>query len=1064
MKRILEVLFSSKTTVVLLIIAAIAMGTGTFVEDKYDTITARAYIYNTKWFELLFILLAINFIGHIKRFHMLRKQRLGGVLFHLAFIIMIIGAGVTRYFGYEGNMRIREGEASNILFSSESFLRVSIDEKGNTTTYDYPVAFSEYLGNSFHVSVPTETKGKIELTCNGYIKNADEKIEENSAGGVDMLELVVATENGRERMFVAKGDVKNVGTMDVAFQNNSAPNAIQVREENGHLLVKSPFIITSANMAQQLNDTIPADSITEFKNGCLYSSNDALFFFKRFYKSGVKKLGVADAPVGGPMGSSMEGSGFDALLFDATINSKPYDASFLFAPGQVAEDKAFNFDGTKIKLAYGKKPIELPFSIRLNDFILERYPGSESPSSYASEVTVLDSRNSIKLNHRIFMNNILDYDGFRFFQSSYDQDEKGTILSVNHDFWGTWISYFGYAMLALGCIITLLNKDSRFLSLRRIIAEVRKERKSGAFTIALILGLSLSSFAQSDTIPPVDAEHAELFGRLITQANDGRFEPVNTLAYDVLHKITRKDKFNLEGRGEMSGVQVYLDMMTNPDFWKRQSIIYIKEQSVRDLVGITSKNGAFIDFFDAQGNYKLQKYADDAFRKKPVEQNNFDKEIIKLDERLNVFMMVFKGSILKIFPEPGSPNNKWISFDEPFARVPLTGVINVINQDLKLQVLNYNGIMRVYAQAIIEAKKTGDYSLADRIVGYITSIQRQDATTNLLPSETKISAEVFFNKAQIFITLRNFYSILSLFLLLLAFIDNVRTKKNKIVTTLLNFGIVLLAAGFLYQTFGMVLRWYLLGYAPWSNGYEALLLVAWATLLAGFSFVRYSKITMAATSLLAFFVLMTASHSSYDPQLTNLTPVLKSYWLIIHVAVLTISYGFLGLGFILGLMNLAIYLFKTKENHKRLDLLIFELTYINEMNITIGLILATIGTFLGGVWANESWGRYWGWDAKETWALVIVITYTLLLHLRFVPKLHGKYVFNVASVISFGSVLMTFFGVNYFLSKGMHSYGAGDHAIFPMWAWISIGSIVALMIAARIKENYANKHYDDQEG
>ena len=208
---------------------------------------------------------------------------------------------------------------------------------------------------------------------------------------------------------------------------------------------------------------------------------------------------------------------------------------------------------------------------------------------------------------------------------------------------------------------------------------------------------------------------------------------------------------------------------------------------------------------------------------------------------------------------------------------------------------------------------------------------------------------------------------------------------------------------------------------------------------------------------------MTAGHSSYDPQLTNLTPVLKSYWLIIHVAVLTISYGFLGLGFILGIMNLFIYLFKTKKNHERLDLLIFELTYINEMNLTIGLVLATVGTFLGGVWANESWGRYWGWDAKETWALVIVITYTILLHLRFIPKLNRKYFFNVASVFSFGSVLMTFFGVNYFLSKGMHSYGAGDHAIFPLWAWILIGSIILLMIGAKIKETMIDKYIDSQE-
>jgi cytochrome c-type biogenesis protein CcsB len=255
----------------------------------------------------------------------------------------------------------------------------------------------------------------------------------------------------------------------------------------------------------------------------------------------------------------------------------------------------------------------------------------------------------------------------------------------------------------------------------------------------------------------------------------------------------------------------------------------------------------------------------------------------------------------------------------------------------------------------------------------------------------------------------------------------------------------------------MVLRWYLTGHAPWSNGYESLILVAWGGLLAGFSFARYSKITLAATALLAFFTLMTASHSSYDPQLTNLQPVLKSYWLIIHVATLTISYGFLGLGFILGLMNLFIFLFKTARNHARLDLIISELTCINEMNLIIGIILATAGTFLGGVWANESWGRYWGWDAKETWALIIVITYTIVLHLRFIPKLRTNFTFSVASVVGFASVIMTFVGVNYYLSKGLHSYAAGDTPVFPLWAWMLILSIIALMVISGIRQNYIDK-------
>jgi cytochrome c-type biogenesis protein CcsB len=323
----------------------------------------------------------------------------------------------------------------------------------------------------------------------------------------------------------------------------------------------------------------------------------------------------------------------------------------------------------------------------------------------------------------------------------------------------------------------------------------------------------------------------------------------------------------------------------------------------------------------------------------------------------------------------------------------------------------------------------------------------------LLASESKINVEILYNKLQIFIVLRNFYSILSVVLLLLAFIENLQVIKNKFVTWSLNISIGLLGIGFVYHTVGLIMRWYLTGHAPWSNGYESLLLVAWGGLLAGFSFVRYSKITLAATALLAFFMLMTASHSSYDPQLTNLQPVLKSYWLIVHVATLTISYGFLGLGFFLGLINLFIILFKNTKNRIKLDLILAELTYINEMNLTVGIVLATIGTFLGGVWANESWGRYWGWDAKETWALVIVLAYTLVLHLRFIPKMKSVYAFNVASVLGFASVIMTFVGVNYYLSKGLHSYGAGDTPVFPLWAWGIILSVIALIIGAGIKQN-----------
>ncbi|MCF6182063.1 cytochrome c biogenesis protein CcsA, partial [Lutibacter sp.] len=428
-------------------------------------------------------------------------------------------------------------------------------------------------------------------------------------------------------------------------------------------------------------------------------------------------------------------------------------------------------------------------------------------------------------------------------------------------------------------------------------------------------------------------------------------------------------------------------------------------------------------------------------------------EIIKVNERVEIFMMAFQGNLLKIFPLQNSSNNKWIQWNDPLATTPLTGAIKALNQDLNLKEFNYKNLMMLYLTDVFNATRSGDYSRPNRILGYLKNIQKQSSAADLLPSESKIDKEISYTKSKIFINLKDIYALLSVILLVLAFIDNLKSKKSKILTTTLNVFIGILAIAFIYHTYGMGLRWYLSGHAPWSNGYEALILIAWGSLLAGFSFVRYSKITLAATVLLAFFTLMTASHSSYDPQLTNLQPVLKSYWLIIHVATLTISYGFLGLGFILGLMNLTLFLIKNVKNYKKIDLIIAELTHINEMNLTVGLFLATIGTFLGGIWANESWGRYWGWDAKETWALVIVITYSIILHFRLVPKMKSLYIFNVGAVVSFASVLMTFFGVNYYLSKGMHSYASGDTPVFPVWAWIVIISILTLIVAAGFKNN-----------
>ena len=360
-------------------------------------------------------------------------------------------------------------------------------------------------------------------------------------------------------------------------------------------------------------------------------------------------------------------------------------------------------------------------------------------------------------------------------------------------------------------------------------------------------------------------------------------------------------------------------------------------------------------------------------------------------------------------------------------------------------------LFKGYLEAAIDGKYSGNYDDANKIVEFFKRHQRTYLPADTLPSESMVNLEIRYNKMNLFNRLKNYYLLIWMFLLALALILNLSEKKNKTLEWILFTLMLLYAFMGILHGLNLGMRWYITGHAPWSDGYEALTTIAFGTVVAGIMFYRKSKITAGASALLAGLILMTAGHSKYDPQLTQLEPVLKSYWLNIHVACLTISYSFFGLGFILSLINLVIMSVR-KSAGKLSTKTITELTYVNEMTLTIGLVLATIGTFLGGVWANESWGRYWGWDAKETWALVIVLVYAFVLHMRFVPGLRGKFAFNFASSLSFASVIMTFIGVNYYLTKGLHSYARGDKPVFAGWVWIIIFSIIAIWVISYLRE------------
>ncbi len=1038
MKKIISILFSYKTALFLLSFFAISIAVATFVEDKYDISTAKTLVYNSKWMELLLFLLVVNFVGIIFKRKLYRKEKIVIFLFHLGFIVMIIGAAATRYVGYEGTMHIREGQSSNIIYTSDLYLQVSTSGMDPKSVENFEIDKTD-KSNPFSYSFTHKEKGQVEISSKEYIFNATEKIIENSPDGTDMVEVRVATSAGNMSDVIKEGEVKQVGGLTVSFNNNSQANAVQLIRTNEKLQIVSSVDMYMSAQGKIIEDTIMAGVPEELHINKVYNVNEKLFLFAKHYVKAKKHI------VSGNSASA------DAIIAEVKYKGQNHEVTIFGGEGYIVNAREYKIDDLSLKVGYGNIPFELPFSIFLKDFILERYPGSNSPSSFESTVVLTDTRTNINKDYNIYMNNILDHDGYRFFQSSYDKDEKGTVLSVNHDMLGAIITYFSYLLLCIGFIATFFVKQSRFSILRKRIRKTRAERKAIITTIALIIVFSTSGVSQSQK--SVNQKHAEKFGKLIVQTYDGRFQPVHTLAYDVIHKISKKNSIYTEEKGNLSGMQLYLDFITDNEFWKTKNIIYVKEPSIRSFIGISGPYAKYNDFFDNTGKYKLYEFSEAAYKKNKAEKNKFDNEIIKVNERLNILLMTFRGSMLKIFPAQNSRNNKWLCLEDTAAYIPLTGSINIINEDLQLKPLTYSNMFQFYLQHLHEAIQINNYNRADQLLGYIDNIQRQSDLDKILPSESQINLEIHYNKARIFVMLKYVYMILSVVMLILAFADHLRAKKAKLLTLALNFSIVLLGFAFLYHTYGLILRWYLSGHAPWSNGYEALVFVAWGGLLAGFSFMRYSKITLSATALLAFFIMLTAGFSNYDPQLTNLQPVLKSYWLIIHVAVIVISYGFLGLGFVLGLINLFVYTFKNNKNFKRLDDIIKDLTNINEMNLIIGIVLATIGTFLGAVWANESWGRYWGWDAKETWALIILMVYAVVLHFRFVPSLNKPFVFNAASVVAFGSVLMTFFGVNYYFSKGLHSYASGDKAVFPLWAWIAILSIIILIIVAWLKHN-----------
>jgi len=857
----MKILNIYRLSLILLFILAFGAGVATFLENFYDTQTARVLVYEALWYECVMAACAICLAVSIVKTKMYKK--FGAFLIHLAFILIFIGAALTRYFGEEGVMHLRVGESGNSMQSTKPYLRVQISNE----SFEYPLKLSLLGKNDFHFKKDINGK-EFKINIIGY-----------------------------------KKDEKN------------APATLSIE----------------AGFANE--------------------------------KSKTAKL--------------KGGAGYDL------------------------EPSILSFDGQEAKFYFSSDAINLPFTLRLDKFILERYAGLNSPSSYTSKVSIAGRE------HDISLNNPLTLDGYKIFQSSYDADELGSAFEISFDP-GKVPTYIGYFLLCLGFVGNLFSKKSRFFRLCNFI------KGTQLALLALLLLNATPNFASDESIN--FKAHADKFAKILVQT-DSRIAPASSATRAVISKISTKT--TLFG---LSSEELMLSFALSPKEWMQKRLVRITNDRINELLGLdkSEKFASFSDVFSEDGDYKLGKFVEAANEKSASKRDKFDNDVIKFDERLNVLYFALKGEILKFIPAKNGEAITWLGVNEAFSKDEISN--------------EFKSVLGAYIENLSLCVKSGECAGADRSLEQISNYQRS-TLGSLAPSEAKASIEVLYNQMEIFKFLIYFYMILALASLALGFYRLFFGRKFRFERALS----LAFFTAFVVHALNLALRAYISGHAPWSDAYESLVYISLISVLAGVLFFKHQNFALGAASLFASVSLLVAHLNFINPQITNLVPVLKSFWLSVHVSVITASYGFLGFGFVLGLVGLILMALKNDKNEQKLSEQIRYLAATDELSLIIGLSLLTIGNFLGGVWANESWGRYWGWDSKESWSYITIIVYAIVLHLRFIPKLRGIFAFLTASVLSFASVLFTYFGVNFYLS-GLHSYANGES--------FGVSGLIYLILAA----------------
>ena len=624
------------------------------------------------------------------------------------------------------------------------------------------------------------------------------------------------------------------------------------------------------------------------------------------------------------------------------------------------------------------KTKELGFEVSLKNFNVVNYPGTDAPMDYVTMLTA--NTQEIKVS----MNNIGSFNGYRFIQSGYDSDMQGTTLGVYHDPWGIGITYTGYALLFISLIATMASKKTRMRHLYRKALSLQ-----GAKAWAVTALLAVSSFATSanaQEMVKIDGDIADDFGKICVLYNS-RITPINTVATSFVTKLCGKPTWD-----GLSSNQVFAGWIFDVPYWETVKMIEIKEKKAQELLGINGKWASFDDFWDSYNNYKL-----DAPLKKAYKDGDtkLQKQLRDADEKFNIIRMLYGGEMLKMFPYAGKQGHmQWFAPGQPLGNLKLD----------EKELVFIKKSMDYLAESII----TGDKARAEEIAKKIYSYQHVRGKA-VVPTKFRIYTETFYNKTNAQRLPVMLYLTLSLLLAIVSTLslNNGKQKKTRLVSSVLTWVMLI------HTTLLLALRWFVSGHLPMSNGYETMQFMAWATLIVTLVMQKRFMPVKQFGPLLSSFALLVAMITDGNPQITQLMPVLQSPLLSVHVMVIMFSYALFGLTALIGLQGLIAHHRKQEEKEQ-------QLAALSQFLLYPAVALIAIGIFIGAIWANVSWGRYWSWDSKETWALITMLIYSVPLHadIKWLRKAQHMHIYML---LAFLSVLMTYFGVNYFLS-GMHSY------------------------------------------